>query len=275
MVLPENVGLTLSAICVCLLTWRALYLVYMVVVIVLGEMSGTGSRRALNSPLQLLRTSLVVVGILFVCDNLGFQVKSLIAGISIAGLCSQALLQDAFAFIALTVESPFQVGDVVMVKGQERGFVESVGLRTTILRSVTGNLQVYANKDIAAARVENWSRIPWRRIAENVELDPFTEPERLAQLLPMLKKILETEKQVVQSYTDVTVNGFTEWGISTTFYYKYEPGLVEGKTYSVGEYAALKSRVVGKLLAEFKSKGIRTAQQRRVLALERGAAAGK
>ena len=78
-----------------------------VVCIVLSEMSGTGSR-ALNSPLQLLRTSLVVVGILFVCDNLGFQVKSLIAGISIAGLCSQALLQDAFAFIALTVESPFQ-----------------------------------------------------------------------------------------------------------------------------------------------------------------------
>ena len=83
-----------------------------VVCIVLSEMSGTGSRE-LNSPLQLLRTSLVVIGILFVCDNLGFQVKSLIAGISIAGLCSQALLQDAFAFIALTVESPFQARERV------------------------------------------------------------------------------------------------------------------------------------------------------------------
>lgn len=137
--LPENVAAMSAALCVGLLTWRALYLLYMVVCIVLSEMSGTGGRE-LNSPLQLLRTSLVVVGVLFVCDNLGFQVKSLIAGISIAGLCSQALLQDAFAFIALTVESPFQVGDVVMVKGQERGFVESVGLRTTIIRSVTGGM---------------------------------------------------------------------------------------------------------------------------------------
>jgi hypothetical protein len=55
-----------------------------VVCIVLSEMSGTGSRE-LNSPLQLLRTSLVVVGVLFVADNLGFQVQSLVAGISIAG----------------------------------------------------------------------------------------------------------------------------------------------------------------------------------------------
>ena len=67
---------------------------------------------------------------------------TLTPGISIAGLCSQALLQDAFAFIALTVESPFQVGDTVQVKGMERGFVESVGLRTTIIRSVCGNTQV-------------------------------------------------------------------------------------------------------------------------------------
>lgn len=66
-----------------------------------------------------------------------------------AGLCSQALLQDAFAFIALTVESPFQVGDVVMVKGQERGWVESVGLRTTILRSVTGRGGGYLLTNVA------------------------------------------------------------------------------------------------------------------------------
>ena len=59
-------------------TRRALYLVYMVASIVLSELSGPGTK--LNSPLQLLRTSLVVIGVLFVCDNLGFQVKSLIAG---------------------------------------------------------------------------------------------------------------------------------------------------------------------------------------------------
>lgn len=49
----------------------------------------------------------------------------------------------------------------------------------------------------------------------------------------------------MQSYTDVTVNGLGEWGISTTFYYKYQPDLVEGEKYSVGVYAALRSRVVG------------------------------
>lgn len=108
-----------------------------------------------------------------------------------------------------------------------------------------GNLQVYANKDIAAARVENWSRIPWRRIAEAVELDPFTNPEQLDELKPMLTSILESEPQVVGDFTDVTVNGLGEWGISTTFYYKFKPDLVEGGTYSVAAYTSLRGRVLG------------------------------
>lgn len=73
---------------------------------------------------------------------------------------------------------------------------------------------MYANKDIAAARVENWSRIPWRRIAENIELDPFTPPEQLAALLPMLKVGGCTRR--MQSILSLIAHGFNPWNLPYT-----------------------------------------------------------
>ena len=59
---------------------------------------------------------------------------------------------------------------------------------------------------------------------------------------------------ITHRYTDVTMDGLGEWGIKSTFYYKYQPTLVKGGTYSSVGYFALRSRVIGTLLEEFKKR---------------------
>ncbi len=104
---------------------------------------------------------------LFVLGNLGFNVTSMLAGLGIGGvavaLAAQAILGDLFSAIAIYLDKPFVVGDVIVV-GDMTGTVEHIGVKTTRVRSISGEMLVIANSILTSSKIKNFQHLRERRI---------------------------------------------------------------------------------------------------------------
>jgi small-conductance mechanosensitive channel len=109
-----------------------------------------------------------VVITLLAMENLGINVGPLIAGLGVGGiaiaLAVQAILGDLFASLSIALDKPFVIGDTLRVDTFE-GTVEQIGIKSTRLRSVTGEQIVIANADLLKSRVRNLGRASeWRAL---------------------------------------------------------------------------------------------------------------
>jgi small-conductance mechanosensitive channel len=123
--------------------------------------------------------------LLMALDNLGINVTALITGLGIGGvavaLALQNVLGDLLASLSIVLDKPFVIGDAITVDSLT-GTVESIGLKTTRLRAVSGEQLIFANADLLKSRIHNWKRMAERRVvlAFGVPLD--TPPAALAAL---------------------------------------------------------------------------------------------
>jgi small-conductance mechanosensitive channel len=112
------------------------------------------------------RAVLWVVITLMILDNLGFNIATLVASLGIGGiavaLALQNILGDIFASLSIVLDKPFEVGDFIVVDDVS-GTVEFVGLKTTRLRSLSGEQIVFANADMLRSRIRNYKHMQERR----------------------------------------------------------------------------------------------------------------
>jgi small-conductance mechanosensitive channel len=98
---------------------------------------------------------------LFALTNLDIQIRPLLTGLGIGGLAValavQNILGDLFAAIAIVVDKPFVVGDSISVENY-RGKVEHIGLKTTRVRSESGEQIIFANGELLKSKIRNYSR---------------------------------------------------------------------------------------------------------------------
>ena len=92
---------------------------------------------------------------------LHIQIRPLLTGLGIGGLAValavQNILGDLFAAIAIVVDKPFVVGDSISVENY-RGKVEHIGLKTTRVRSESGEQIIFANGELLKSKIRNYSR---------------------------------------------------------------------------------------------------------------------
>ena len=124
--------------------------------------AGDGSTvTTLNAVGVLARLAAWVLVTLLALDNLGIEIKALIAGLGIGGiavaLAAQNVLGDLFAALAIVIDKPFLIGDSIAIDGYA-GKVEDIGMKTTRIRSETGELIVIANGELLKAKIRNYSR---------------------------------------------------------------------------------------------------------------------
>jgi len=104
---------------------------------------------------------------LLTLDNLGFEVKTLLAGLGIGGiavaLAVQNVLGDLLASVSIALDKPFGVGDALTLDNGYAGTVESIGIKSTRLRSATGEQIIVANAELVKARIRNFERLNERR----------------------------------------------------------------------------------------------------------------
>lgn len=131
--------------------------------------------------------------ILFMLDNLGVNVTAMVAGLGVGGiavaLAMQNILGDLFASLSIVIDKPFVIGDVITVDAFT-GSVEHVGLKTTRLRSSTGEQIIISNSDLLKSRIRNFKRMQERRMLFTFGLDYQTTPAQLAVIPGMLREIV-------------------------------------------------------------------------------------
>jgi small-conductance mechanosensitive channel len=104
---------------------------------------------------------------LLALDNLGINITALVAGLGVGGiavaLAVQTILGDLFGSLSIAFDKPFTVGDLLRIDDFE-GTVEHIGIKSTRLRSVTGEQIVLSNADVLKSRVRNLGRMTERRV---------------------------------------------------------------------------------------------------------------
>lgn len=140
-----------------------------------------------------------IFGIIFMIDNLGYDVTSLIAGLGIGGiaiaLAAQTILGDLFSYFVIFFDRPFEVGDFVVVDDKS-GIVEHIGIKTTRIRTLGGEQLVCSNTDLTNSRLHNYKRLRQRRILFNLGVTYQTAHQQLSEIPAILKQIIESKPYV-------------------------------------------------------------------------------
>jgi len=165
-----------------------------------GDSEDSGSRSMTLSLLSFLgRVVIWVLVLLSLLDNLGVNVTTLVASLGIGGiavaLAVQNILGDLFASLSIAIDKPFVIGDFI-VMGQEMGTVEHVGLKTTRLRSLSGEQVVMSNNDLLQARIHNFKRMAERRVVFAIGVTYDTPADKLERIPALLRQAVEAQPDV-------------------------------------------------------------------------------
>lgn len=135
---------------------------------------------------KMARLLLIGLGLVAVLNELGFQVASLLAGLGIGGLAlalaAQKTVEHLFGSIAIGVDQPFRVGDVVNIEGVV-GTVEAIGMRSTRVRTLDRTLVSFPNGKLADARTECITARDRIRLWANLGLSYSTSADQLRRVL--------------------------------------------------------------------------------------------
>lgn len=157
-----------------------------------------GSDSTLKKSLQGILTVVKFViwggAVIFLLDNMGFKVSAVLAGLGIGGvavaLAAQAVLKDLFSYFCILFDRPFVVGDFIIV-GDYLGTIEHIGIKTTRIRSLSGEMLIFSNSDLTDSRVRNYKLMERRRVLFRLKVVYQTPLERVKEIPVMLAKIIK------------------------------------------------------------------------------------
>ncbi len=142
---------------------------------------------------------IAAVLLLLTLDNLGINITTLVAGLGIGGvaiaLAVQNILGDLFASLSITFDKPFVLGDFLVVDNY-MGSVEAIGIKTTRLRSLTGEQIVLSNADLLGSRVRNYQSLKERRVEFGFSVAPTTPRQKAGELPARVRAVIEQQREV-------------------------------------------------------------------------------
>ncbi|RCX09217.1 mechanosensitive ion channel family protein [Extensimonas vulgaris] len=157
---------------------------------------GTATGFAVTS--FIARVTLWAIVLLVMLDNLGINVTALVAGLGVGGIAVgfalQNILGDLFSSLSIVMDKPFQIGHFIDVDGYV-GTVEYIGLKTTRVRALSGELLIFSNTDLTKARLRNYQVMQERRIVFGFGVTYDTPPEALALIPGLVREIIEAQPQ--------------------------------------------------------------------------------
>jgi len=134
-----------------------------------------------------------VIAVLMLLANLGVDITALVAGLGVGGvavaLALQNVLGDLFASLAIALDKPFTIGDTLQLDDLT-GKVERIGIKSTRLRSASGEQIVISNAQLLAARLRNFGRAEERRALYLIGVPYETSPAKLRAIPEIVERIV-------------------------------------------------------------------------------------
>jgi len=167
-----------------------------------GRRAGTTTTPAQSGSIDIIvfiaGLTIWTMAFLLALDNLGVQIKPLLTGLGIGGvavaLAVQSVLGDVLASMSIALDKPFGIGDSLAVDDIQ-GTVEHIGVKSTRLRSISGEQIILANADVLKARVRNYGRMRERRSAFRLNVVYDTPVEKLRAVPAAVRMVIEAQPQ--------------------------------------------------------------------------------
>jgi len=135
--------------------------------------------------------------LLTILANLGVNITAFVASLGIGGvavaLAVQNILSDLFASLAIGLDKPFVIGDFI-VFGDVAGSIERVGLKTTHIRSISGEQIVCSNTDLLKNTIHNYKRMAERRVVFTFGIPHGTDVDAIEKIPGIIKQVIEKQK---------------------------------------------------------------------------------
>ena len=197
-----------------------------------GELDGS-QKTVISAAESIIRFLIVIFGLIFIADALGFELTTLVAGLGITGLALALAAQDTISniFGATTVllDRPFQVGDWVAI-GSIEGEVIEIGLRTTLLRTSLDTIVTMPNANLTNTPVENWGKRRFRRWQPIFKLDINSDPAKVSVFCEEVDKLIKGHEMTMKeedSFAKVSTLGPDAIDVGCNIYWNISSGKVE------------------------------------------------
>lgn len=161
-----------------------------------GKVETTNAIRGL---MIIVRVLFFTFGLVFLLDNLGYNVATVLTGLGIGGiaiaLAAQTILGDLFAYFSILFDRPFEIGDFLIVD-DKLGTVEHIGIKTTRINSLSGEQLIYSNKKLTETWMHNYARMEQRRVVFGFNVSYDTSVEKLEAIPGVVKEIVLRQEKV-------------------------------------------------------------------------------
>lgn len=223
-----------------------------------GDVSGVGTT-ALATMAVIARVLLGLLLILFLLDNLGVDITALIAGLGIGGiiiaLALQNVVADMLAALAILTGRPFVVGDFIEAQGL-MGTVEGVGLRSTRMRTLSGDELIFPNKKLMEGTIRNHTRMSERRVDFRIAVTYDTPPEKLERIPTIAREAVQRHPLV--RFDRANFRALREWSLEFDVIY-----VIASSDFAV--YADIQQQINLELIRRFTEEGIAFAKPAQVV----------
>lgn len=170
---------------------------------------------------KTLKIFVIVIGVIFILQNHGINVASLLAGLGLGGLAFALAARDTLAnfFGSLTIflDKPFQIGDWIKTDHAE-GTVEEVGFRSTLIRTFHNSVVSVPNSILANTEVDNLGLREYRRLKMILNLTYSTTPEQMEAFVEGIKAIIKANKNIRQDFYEVHFNEYGAHSLDVLVY---------------------------------------------------------
>lgn len=148
--------------------------------------------------LSIIHFILWILGLVFLLNNLGFEVSTVIAGLGITGIAvalgAQTVLKDLFSYIVVLLDRPFEVGDFIIFD-DKLGSVEKIGIKSTRINALSGEQLVVSNADLTNTRIHNYKKMERRRVVFTIGVTYQTEKDKLELIPEKIREIIDSTEQ--------------------------------------------------------------------------------
>lgn len=142
----------------------------------------------------LFRILIWAMMLLSILANLGVNITAMVASLGIGGiaiaLAVQTVLSDVLASLSIGMDKPFEIGDFV-VFGEVAGTIEHIGVKTTRIRSLSGEQIVCANSDMLTRTLHNYKRMDTRRIVFKFGIAYNTPVEKVREVAALVRRVIQ------------------------------------------------------------------------------------
>ncbi len=187
----------------------------------------------LTNAVNLIKT-LVAIGVwtialLMILSNLDIEITALIAGLGVGGiaigLAAQSIFKDLFSSLAIVFDQPFLRGDFITFdNGDYLGDVERIGMKTTRIRSLSGEEIIVSNSQLLDKEIRNYRRMDERRSRFIVGVLYQTPHDKLRRIPELIKKAIEDsgntrfDRSHLKEYGDSSINFETVFWVTDRAY---------------------------------------------------------